>query len=134
MNDAFSIKIVIYLYNDCLSDINWHSRKLFRYSTKICNCIIVIVTCRRDAPLRTYQKPFRKADAPFILSPWGRAILPDNRGDKFHQDTLYTSHVCMKPAAYRLKNNQSTSELIGRASWTIVHAILLGSPIENQPG
>lgn len=66
------------------------------------------------------EKQFRKADAPFILSPWGRAILPDNRGDKFHQDTLYTSHVCMKPAAYRSENNQSTPELIGRASWTIV--------------
>lgn len=74
--------------------------------------------CRRaasDAPLRAYRKTVWKSRrAPFILPPWGRAILPDNRGDKFQRDTLYTSRVYMKPAAYRLENNQSALELTGR--------------------
>lgn len=89
-----------------------------------------------DAPLRErIEKQFRKAGAPFILPPWGRAIPPDNRGDKFQRNTLYTSHVCMKPAAYRSENNQSTPESLPD-SWSAaggrIVAISLRSSAESQ--
>lgn len=57
----------------------------------------------------------------------------DNRGDKFHRDTLYTSHVCMKPAAYRLENNQSTPRAYRTASWTHSRDFAYRKP-DDSPG